>query len=374
MRELGPDTLRQLTEAEGFPRATIHSPMVRGGQETRKNRIYLVNAAQEVARQLTARGLKQRDADQFVRPIVDYANNEDRMNHQNEGLSLFVDSDTMETFQLPFPLKTQVEVGERFSVAQLIEPAVNNTEFAALTLSLGGVGLYRCSRFTAEQIELQELPEDLCYVLRFDDFEKSLQLHTDTVRGDAMFHGHGAGKDEHDAFVKRFVDETEPVVTGWLNDARLPLVLIGMDDVVGMYAKENHYYDLVEDHRMVDPHTLSLDDVIRIGWECIAPRMKERQVKAIERYRAADHRALDPHGVLEALIEGRVATLFVNPAQEIRGTFDADRGEVHVEPDPERMMSNISDLVVAYALRTKVEVVVVDGEMEAPAAILYGQS
>jgi hypothetical protein len=236
------------------------------------------------------------------------------------------------------------------------------------------VGLYRCSRFAGEQIELEDLPEDLCYVLRFDDFEKSLQWHTDTAGGAAMYHGHGMGKDEHDSFVKRFVDATEPVVTRWLEKARLPLVLIGMEDVVGSYMKENHYFDLVKERRMVDPHTLALDDVIRIGWECIESRVKDRQVKAIERYRTVAHRAVDPYGVLEALIEGRVATLFVNPAQEIRGTFDAERGEVHVQPDPERMMANISDVVVAYALHTKVEVIVVDGEIETPAAILYGET
>ena len=345
--------------------------MERAGQATRKNRIYLANAAHEITRKLTARGLKRNDADDFVQAVFDYANNEDRMNHQYDGLSLFIDSEAMEVFQFPFPLTPQVEVGDRFSVTQLIEPAVNNVEFATLTLSLGGVGLYRCSRFTAEQVELEDLPEDLCYVLRFDDFEKSLQLHTDTARGDAMYHGHGAGKDEHDSFVKRFVDEIEPIVTSWLSRERLPLVLIGSEDVVGMYAKENHYFDIVENRRMIDPHTLALDDVIRLGWECIEPRVKARRTEAVERFRAADHRAVDPHGVLEALIEGRVATLFVDPAQEIRGTFDAERGEIHVEPDPERVLANIGDLAVAQALRMGTEVVIVEGAMETPSAILY---
>jgi hypothetical protein len=372
MPELGTDTLRRLVAQTGFPRVTIHASMIQAGAQVRQNRIRLTNAAASAAERLQLLGMNERDARSLVQPVVDLAHDDSEMEHQLAGTSVFLDDSGYETITVPFDLVDQVEVGARYSVAQLLAPAVENTEFALLTLSLGGVGLYRCTRFTAEYVDLEGVPEDLCYVLRFDQFEKSSgHVHTTSARGDSMHHGHGMGKDEHDAFVKRFVDAVRPRVTAWLEGQGIPLVVVGLEDVCGLYLKENAYADTADEHRFVDPHSLTIDDVIRLGWECMQPRFTERREKAIDRFAAAENKAAGVHGVLAALIEGRVATLLVDPKREIRGSLDPETAAVHVDPDPAHVTENLIDTAIAHALTTGVEIVPTDAPADLPAAILY---
>lgn len=371
MPELGPALLTRLSEQTGFPRVTIHTPMVRAGAQVRQNRIHLTNATSTAIERLVDVGMAERDAQALLQPVVDLAHDDAAMEQQLDGTSVFIDQSGYETVTVPFPLSEQVEVGSRYAITQLVEPAVENDEYAILALSLGGVGLYRASRFTAEYVELEGLPEDLCYVLRYDEFEKSGHVHTTSARGDSMHHGQGAGKDEHDAFVKRFIDAVRPVVTDWLRRERIPLVVLGLEDTVGLFLKENDYRDTASEHRFVDPHSLSIDDVIRLGWECMAPRFDQRRRDAIDRFHAADNRLVDVYGVLEGLLEGRVATLLVNPNREVRGTFDATTGGVHVDTDPKHVTENLIDTALARALETNTEIIVVDDEIETPAAILH---
>ncbi|MFW5715952.1 MAG: hypothetical protein ACOC0E_00760 [Spirochaetota bacterium] len=371
MPELGPVTLKQLTSQTGFPRVSIHTQMVRAGKEVRQNRIRLTNAANEARDRLVALGVNERDAEAFVQPVVDLAHDDDQMEHQWEGLSLFLDETGYQTIRIPYALDERVDVGSRFSVTPLLEPAVNNDEYAVLALSQGGVGLYSCTRFTAEQVDLAGLPEDLCYVLRFDEYEKSGHVHTTSARGDSMHHGHGLGKDEHDAFVKQFVDAIEPTVTSWAREKQLPLVVIGADDVVGLYLKGQSYDRIVEEHRIVDPHSLSLDDIIRLGAECMQPTFTKRRDDAIARFHAAEHKAVDIYGVLSALVEGRVETLLLDPAQEIYGTVDPATESVHVDSEATGTNENLVDSALARALAVNANVVVVQGEVRTPAAILH---
>jgi len=372
MRELGPDTLKRLTAETGFPRVTIQVAMERRGSEVRKNHIVLSNATAKAIRRLRELGMSEVDATAFMKPIADLAADEHAMERQNDGLSVFVDGSGYEAMQLPLPLDERVIVGNRFSVAQLVEPAVINAEYAVLAMSQGGVGLYRCTRFTAEYVELAGLPEDICYVLRYDQFEKSSgHHHTASVRGDSIHHGHGLGKDEHDVFVKRFVDAVKPRVDAWIRKANLPLVLIGSEDVLGLYRKENTYPDTVDEYRHVDPHAISLDELIDIGWECMKPRFASWRKEALDRFHASGHKAVDVYSVLPALREGRAATLFVDPGREIPGVFDPDTHEIHVDRAPTEVSDDLVDIAIALALQYGVEIVPVADEIDAPAAILH---
>jgi len=346
--------------------------MERRGAEVRKNHIVLANATTKAVRRMVELGMSEADATAFMQPIIDLSADEHAMERQNDGMSIFVDDAGYEVMQLPMALDERVSVGNRFSVAQLVEPAVMNAEFAVLALSQGGVGLYRCTRFTGEYVELEGLPEDICYVLRYDQFDKSSgHHHTVSARGDAAHHGHGLGKDEHDAFVKRFVDAVKPRVDAWIVKAKLPLVLIGSEDVLGMYRKENTYAATVDEYRHVDPHAISLDELIDVGWSCMKPRAEAWRHEAIDRFHASRHKAVYVYGVLPALREGRVASLFVDPAHEIAGVFDTDTNEIHVDRAPTGVSENLVDVAVAFALEYGVEIVPITGELDTPAAILH---
>lgn len=367
------EDLKRISASKGFPQVSIHTPMERVDAPFHKNRVLLKNAITEARKKLRANDLDEQTANDLLQPVIDLATDESLTLRQLGGMSIFANRDGHERVELPFPCGTQIEVGERASLLPLVEPTFGNFEYAVLTLSLGGAGLYRTSRFGAELVELPGLPEDLAYVLRFDDFEKSVHPHsTDSGGRASVIHGHGTGKDERRNFVDRFVNAVDTEVTPWLERHALPLVLMGTPRVVGHYMYKTHYRDVVEPAVHVDPFTLRLNDIMSRSWEIIMTRVDAARAEAIDRYHAARSKSENFHTVLPALTEGRVPTLLVNPAEDIRGSYDPATGQVHLGDAREAQTGeNLVNVAVIEALHSGAEIMVTDGQLPHTAAIMY---
>jgi hypothetical protein len=171
------------------------------------------------------------------------------------------------------------------------------------------------------------------------------------------------------------VEQVEPKVNAYVTRHNLPLVLLGSDYAVGHYRKINTYHDLLEDDCLVDPHSLSIDDVLALGWERIATRIERSRREKVERYLSERNTVRGIRAVLPAVAEGRAEVLFVNPDRAIYGTYDADRQQVALsEPDArDNSACNLVNLAVIFALIYETGIVTVTDydEIEPPATILY---
>ncbi len=365
--------LRRICASQGFPQVSFHLPMERVGAPLQKNRVQLRNAMHTAERKLLAHGLDQAEANELLRPVRELAENDSVMLHQLGSMSLFVNAEGYERIELPTSCNLQVEVGERMSVLPLLDPVIRNMEYAVLTLSLGGAGLYHTNRFSTELVELPGLPEDLAYVLRFDHFEKSLQQHSAGFGGQGQItHGHGTGKDDRRSFVDRFVSAVEAEVTPWLEKHQVPLLLMGAPKVVGHYQRKNRYRNVIEPAIHIDPFTIRLEDIIRRGWELVQTRLTSAQSGALDRYHSAKSKTESVHTVLPALTGGHVATLFVNPDEEVRGSYDPATGLVHLADGREAKQSeNLINTAVIEALHSGAEIVLVDNQITQLGAITY---
>lgn len=353
--------VRELATDSGFPRVTVHMPMDRAGPAVQKNRIRLKNAANTAQKRLVERGVDAQEAHGLVEPVRRLGEDDARMHHQHGGVSLFMQGDLTRDLEIAAPMPEVIDVGERFSVVELLRPVLENRDYAILTLSRGGVGLYRASRYAAELVELSGLPEDLCYVLRFDQFDAPGQHRTI------------GGRDDHGRSLARFIDAVEPLVTLYVEKNNLPLVLIGEEESVGHYSKRTNYHRVVPSLQFVDPHVLSLDDLIRRGWESMSREVTAHQRQQIDRFRGHDNSVRGIQAVLPAVAEGRVETLFLNPEIRIPGSFDRAHEHVEIAPDPNGSEENLANVAAVYALTYGTQIVPVgpsDG-VRAPAAILY---
>ena len=351
---------------------TIHANMERKDQAERKNRVILSNAVREAERRLVLRGLSEPDAEAFVQQIRGLSTDAQRMNRQLGALSLFIDDTEMLEIQLPTPVAEAVEVGTYPDVAPLIEPMLNNRDYFVLTLSRGGAGLYRCTRFQANLVELPGLPEDLYQVLRYDEFEKSLQPHMTSRGGDAaMIHGHGSGKDDKEQFLERFIDEVDAAVTGGIDDARLPLILMGNEDAVARYRERSKLAPRIVDEHHVDPFTLRLDDVIERGWGSLADVIDDAHSAQLDRA-AAGETVEGVHAVLAAVTQGRAAAVFLDPTQVERGSFDRESGDVHEVHGGSDAVDNLINIIAVEALRLHVPIEpCAANEITVPSALLH---
>ena len=376
MPELAVTDIRRIARRNTYPQVSIHTPMVRAGREVEQNGIRLRNAADAAIEKLAEHGVAKAEAEDLLTPVRSLGATAGEMQHQQGGLSLFVTPSGYDEIQVPMELATRVEVGTYPFLSPLLDPVLRNSDYYILTLSLGGVGLYKATRFTLEYVELPDLPEDLCYVIRYDEFEKSLQPHM-TARGgqSAGVHGHGAGEDEHEHFVIRFVDAVASAVRPHLEQSQLPLVLVGSDEAVGRFAARIGYAHLLEPHHHVDPHTISSDELLEHGWNTARTRVESAEKETLQRFHNSDHQVFGVHAVLSAITEGRAATVCVDPLRELRGGFDRASGEVHVaHGSAEEYGDELTNVVVNEALLMGVPVLLVDSseEIELPAAAVHG--
>ncbi len=366
--------MKQIASRNDFPQITIHTPMAKAGSEVEQNRIRLKNAVKESIEKLGLHSISEQEARQLLSPVASLSDDYNAMQHQQGGLSLFVHSDGYDEIQTPIDLDRHVDAGSYPNVLPLLRPAIHNRDYFILTLSLGGVGLYRATRYQLSFVNIPSLPEDLCYVLRYDEFEKSLQPHS-TARGDESggIHGHGMGKDEHEVFVNRFVDAVHRETESILNREQLPLVLVGNGEVTGRFRAKVDYPLTVKESVQADPHALTTEQLLTRSWGVISPTVEQERVEMLDTVRSSNHRSSGVHGVLSALTEGRAAACCIDPAMVISGTFDRSTGEVHQVPaDSGGALENLNNVVAAEAIRMSVPIVLAgEQEMVLPAVVIH---
>ena len=370
MLELSKKDLIQLAHDTGFPRVSVYLPMEAAGREIRKNPIILKNAAAQAKRRLLAGGVSESVARGLVQTLLDMADDNNRMQHQMSGLAVFLSPASWQEMQLPVAFQERIVVSDRFYIRPLVEPVTSNIQYAILALSEGGVALYQADNFHLQPVDVPELPEDLCTVLRFDDFEKSLQPHqTETGGSRYGVHGHGAGKDEHELFLKRFVDAVTPAVERILAGKPLPLALVGAEDVIGRVAKALDYPHILPDRLVKDPHAISADELLREGRRLAGHEVEQQKSALLERAESS-HLTQNPHGVVEAAVEARVDVLIVDRDAEVRGRWIPSEG-VHVETDSAvaAEAEDLVDLAMIKTLEAGGEVIV-QASRDAPLAAL----
>lgn len=68
--------------------------------------------------------------------------------------------------------------------------------YFVLTLELENIHFYECSRYTISEIEIKDIvPSQMEEVVGFEFEQKNLQFRNEQ-KGQALFHGQGAGEDD----------------------------------------------------------------------------------------------------------------------------------------------------------------------------------
>ncbi len=262
------------------------------------------------------------------------------------ALALFLAPGIEQAFGLPIAVPEQVEVHDRFFIKPLLPllvagSAAEPVHFYVLALSTHRVHLLAVDPLGTTPIPLPEAPGSLEESLGHPQFYSDLQAHSAAPAGSGrkpVFHGHGDADEEHvkrdlEAFFRRVLQ----AAAQHLAERPAPLVLATVEEHAALVRGLPHGLDLVEPTLAGNPDAATDHDlVVRARPLALAWLDRTRQA-ALERYLALDGTPRTAHfvgDVLTAAAQGQVADLFVRPAVELRGVFDADRGRAEVHDDP----------------------------------------
>ncbi|MBX3014287.1 MAG: hypothetical protein KF832_22380 [Caldilineaceae bacterium] len=350
------ESLLELLSEEQGPCISIYLPTERKSIETQQSPIRLKNLLNEVAATLAARGERTNDIQELVAPAHDLVNNRRFWQYQSDGLALFLSSDRLVTYRVPFPFPEMAMVNGRFYLRPLLPLVDGDGTFYLLALRQGGVRLLQGSRFQLTEVELDdETPNSLAEALRYDEFESNVRFHIGSRpstgstraapdRGNPIYHGQGGAGDDANLKeqVTRFFRQLDNGVRDRLEDStQPPLLLAGIDSLRGLYRQINQYQGLVDEDVTIDPETLELPALHQRAWEQIGPRFDAKRQEALDAYHHLagnqDPRAAAalPEIVAAAYFQ-RVDTLFLAQSGTKWGTFDPATNQVeqHDVPQP----------------------------------------
>jgi len=335
------DSIKQLLMEREGPCLSIYMPTHRAAPEVQQNPIRFKNLLNEAREKLSNYGVEDKQLEALLAPVLEETDS-DFWQYTSDGLAVFLAPDVYLSYRVPHSFETFVFVGENFHVRQMLPLVAGNERFYVLTLNQENARLLQGSRYQIGEVDLDDVPQSLSEALRFDQFEKQVQMHStanSTPGGqDALFHGHGAQSDDavETENILRFFRALDNGVCDYLDaDNGAPLILAGIDSLRGLYRQANHYDHLMENEIETDPQPLDEQELHQRAWAIVEPDFDKEVADAIDRFHAlagndAERVAKEVKAIVPAAYYKRVDTLFVPKDKWHWGVFDPHDNTVKV--------------------------------------------
>jgi hypothetical protein len=357
-----PDLLQSIIHRNPIPSISIYMPVYLRDKEIQQNPIRLKNLLGKAGGQLLDAGMPEEDLLDMVKEVKQDARNLSFWQKQSRGLALFLSTEGYETYRLPEDPGEIAMAGTQFFIRPLVGMIQENRLYYSLTLNLRNIQLWRCDRYTREELPLKGIPISIEELLKYEDPEKSLQYHTGTGGGKdaAMFHGQGTGGDDtqQKKIITRFFQAVDKKLKkeGFyqrMNQENAPLLLSGIESHAGIFRELCGYHGLLKEFISRNPEDVDEKKLLTYGWEIVGKKIEKEKKENLDRYFSTpDDKVLeaDSEEILKAAAVKRIDTLFTDPDTQIWGFFDPDRREVNIHSLKEAGDIELINLAMIYTL------------------------
>lgn len=359
MNLLSATELKTLIANQSRPCISMFLPTKRAGSESRENSIRLKNLIKKAEEYAVAKGIRKVEAKQYLKPAREIL-----QDHQltgpyiSDGLALFMSPELYRCYSLPLPLEEFVVLSDNFHIKPLLPVVLTDRTYYVLALSQKKVRLLQCTRNSVREVELKNVPTSLDEALKYDVNEKSLQHHTGTGDGKAVFHSQGSTADEaiHKKEILQFLLLLDRGLAKVLSGNSSPLALAGVEYLCSLFRGLATYRNILDKLIPGNPDEKSNDKLHKEGLDIVEPIFRESQERARAHYNehAGNHLAISKlEDVLPAAYGGRIETIFIPSDVHIWGTFDSESGAVKIHDREEPGDEDLSDMAAVHTLLHK---------------------
>ncbi|MFP4417194.1 MAG: hypothetical protein ACLFSB_07970 [Chitinispirillaceae bacterium] len=377
------DLARLISTRDGM-HVSIYSPTHRKGLEVKQDRIRFKNLLGEAHQSLVNKGMKERDAETFLRQAYQRITHDSFWQHQSDCLAVFITSEMYAEYRLPMKSYQFVSVGDRFYVKPLIPLAGDDIRFLLLAINQGEVRVFEGNRYGIDQVNIPDIPPNISEALSLDDPERQQQWHSETPpivggRRAAMFHGQGSGLDESNKRLARFYQKIDGGLRSYLQGRQDPLILAADDHLIPLYQEANTYPALMDRAITINPSSINESELHKRALAIVEPILERERESISARYAELSGSntggaSKDLETILTAAHDGRVDSLFVANDMQQWGTFDAQQHAVSIHQDAQPGDQDLLDLAVVETLNTGGRVFAVETSRvpdSAPAAAVF---
>ncbi|AFM25342.1 hypothetical protein [Desulfomonile tiedjei] len=351
------EDLKTLLECQGGPCISIYLPTHKKGGDTQQDPIKLKNLLKTAEERLMQREMRTVSAKELLAPAQDLISDTRFWSYQSDGLAIFISEGQFILHNVPLSFEELVVVSERYHTKPLLQLLTGDGRFYVLALSQNKVRLLEGTKFSVNEIELENVPLSKQEALGYDNFERQLKWRgqkppTSAGKQAGIFHGHGEGTEESKDQILLFFRAVDKGLRDIVHCDGNPMILAGVDYLIPIYKDANTCPKLIDGWISGNPESLSAEQIHEQAWKIIEPHFALAQKQAVELYYSlAGTGKTSPHldTVIRAAYSGRVDTLFVPVGVQRWGKVNPD--DFSSEPHDEQMPGD-EDLLDAAAIQT----------------------
>ncbi|MEX0995975.1 MAG: hypothetical protein WDZ45_02870 [Flavobacteriaceae bacterium] len=363
---ISPKELQKLTEHKDDVSVSIFIPTSRSGKEVleQQDRTKLKGKWNECKRELESKGVDDKTIQKLEKPIQNLLEDSGFWRHQSDGLAIFASPDFFEKYTLPINFQEYTYISKEFYLKPLAPVLSGDGKFYILSLQLKDVTFYEATRYTIGEIKIDEItPSNLRDRVGYDYEEKHLQFRSQQEgKGNAIFHGHGAGGKDHKDEIFKFYKAIDDGLNKLINKEKAPLVVFCQDYMFPIYKEANTYNNLFDTPIHGNPNDVDLNGLHQRAVKTVESYLNEEEKKNLKKYDDVplNQKSAAVHDIIPAAFEGKIDTLFLENREEVWGSFDEESMKVKIEDKQTEENTSLMNLAAVKVLENKGSVYLID--------------
>lgn len=359
--------LSRLIASEDEPCASIYMPMFPAGREQRQNPIRFENILKDTEK-LLGYEPDQAKATALLKKLRGFGKDagHDVWQHPQRGLAVLATAERIEAYQFDSDLPEQVHVGERFYLRPLLPLLPAAASYLVLVVSQNSVRLFEGTGGSFAEVPTPQLPKDLEDALRVDEYTSSLQYFgfKRGADGEAVFHGHGAGDDDHAKELLQFFHRLDGPLSRFLAERNDPLLFAGVEYLFPIFKEAVRYTNLLSvplAGNFDDASPAEIHEQAQGVMDAEAKNQIRSHIRAYHDSFGSDKACRELPQVVVAASRGAVDLLLIREGAQCWGHVDRENNIV-LEDEPSETTLDLVDEVAHETLRHGGSVAVVDAD------------
>lgn len=384
------EEFRQLIDFESTPAISIYMPIERTEMTFKALRLQFRAHVDGAAEKLKANDdLDPKSYEPLLARLRDMVEERAFFNQSGDGLAVFVGQGFEAVYFLPLGFENQCVVGSTFHTRPLLEHIAAPTDYWVLAVGEEEVTFWEGTPSGVQVVEIEDLPHSLqeALLIEREPDQDGINYHSGNTRSvggaranvgrggagrlpSPIFHGHGGGREEHDAYLRQYFAQVSQGIKEYLGGAEGPVILAAVDYCHPIFHQVSKLDNLAKEGIEGNVHFWNEKQIYEAAWPIARKRLEERIDEALEHWERAFGRGnaeLDPAMVGRRVVEGRVFQLLLDEDAQLWGQFDRETGELKplgegASEEEKAMAVDLYDEIAETVVQMGGEVVVVPAE------------
>lgn len=323
---------------------SIYMPTCRMGPDIKQNPIRYKQCIREAEDKLFNMGLSKSEVGSILLSASDLIDETTFWQNQTEGLAIFITPEEMNYYHLPFEVKEQVVISDKFYTKPLLPLFTADGQFYILALSKNEVRLFKASRQTVNEIVMEDAPRSMEDMKIDDDPRTKLQIRTanpvssSSLGYNTASQGQAVENDFEKNELTRYFRAIDESLNKLHKGEEIPLVLAGVEYLIPVYKEISRYPNILDEFIKGNPEILYGNDLQKMAWEIMEPKFLKVQELAESKYNqfSGQRNGLSSNSlkkILSQAYNGQIETLFIANGAHQWGKFNPDINKIDFYED-----------------------------------------